>query len=244
MLSDKQPEMTEKPEMVETEEMAEKHEMIVKMLNGELISISFDSPEQQLMEIFVKIWETCGVEINMWIFENMENSDEKIVIDEYQSKWDFKNKEQSFVDAISYKKREGSRRKIDLRRFGRCNIMSVPKKNRNFCVYYDNKKNRVLCVDLNDLTFHKQIQELAFGTYGLVDIRNEEFRYIDYDSFMNHPRASTIFRAGSRVFESSSDKIDSYISGVLTGYKPSYICKVSRDNFNVNPLKPFLKPIK
>lgn len=234
-------------------------DLIVKLLNGDLISIPFDSPEQELMTVFVKIWETCGLGINTWVFEKekndekneeMDNRNDKIVISEFHSQYDFINKKDLFVkekDDPFVRKREGAFRKIDLRRFGRCNVFSSTSNasrssnavRRQLAVYYDPKTNRVMCVDLRDFSFHKQIEELGFDLYDRR-LRNEDFQYIDFDSFEMMAGASKMFRAGSRVFESTGDKIDIYISRRLMGYEPGFMCKVKRDGFSVNPLKHLL----
>ena len=228
--------------------MACEYELIVKSLNGELTSIAFDKPHQQLLSIFLKIWEECGIQYNHFIFENDEN--EKIEITNVHSEYDLKNKHEMFVGGDDYFKRctiKGAFRVIDLERFGRCNILCTPKEP-NFLVYYKVNKDKngkdIMCLDLNDLKCHKNISEFSVDYYRCksmlkngkyIRIGNNNFRYIDISSFTNeHPNA---FRSGSNVFETTLDKVDQYIASHAYSefYIPSYLSKTHRSNFSINP---------
>lgn len=230
-------------------------QLLIKSLNGDLTSISFDNPHQSLLSIFLKIWEVCGLQYNHFIFENDgDDGDEKIEITEVHREFDFKNKDEMFLgNEDFFKRKTGSFRLIDLQRFGKCNILFTPKEP-NFLVYYQvNKKNKnnknIMCLDLNDLTYNKNINEISGGYYcGVIEkggkkiyVTNDHFNYIDINSFTSvHPKA---FQSGPNVFQSTFDKVDQYIASRAhhnTSYNPSYLSKKYRTHFSINPFKELL----
>lgn len=238
----------------ESVENIENIKLLVKTLNGELTSISFDNPYQSLLSIFLKIWQTCGLQYNHFIFENENEDKDKLEITQIHTDFDFKNNKYFVGGDKAFYRYTGIFRILDLQRFGKCNILFTPKEP-NFLVYYgENKKNKkrydIMCLDLNDLTCNKNIFEIGGGyqSYKVIGmfekdgkkiyITNDHFTFIDTLSFTSvHP---TLFQNGPKVFESTFDKVDQYIASRFPGYEASYLSKKYRADFSVNLFKELL----
>lgn len=214
-------------------------ELVVRSLNGDLTSILFEKPHQELLEVLVQIWKALGVKINTWVFEQNDDEKEKIEVREVHESYTYRQQHLFVKDDSRYVQKQGAHRTIDLSRFSRCNVLFTPK-HRVFLIHYDQKNGAIMCLDLNDLTFHEEIRHIQCmrQSRDFAPISNHNYRFIDVDSFMRIKNAETFFRAGPRVFESTIDKIDTFIaSRTMSDYQPGFISKVSRTHFSFKPFE-------
>lgn len=220
--------------------------MLVKQLNGEVLEIDFDSPNQTIFDICQRIWDFQFEKqtenekqkyYNHFIFENEEG--EKITIDKFDSTFDF-NKDDLFVDQNrnNFLRKKGHNRQINTSRFSLCHALFVPKKAK--ILVYCTGKNKFRCIDLHDFSFHVESSLVMVkdmfgynwvGQGGKV-VDNDQITVIDYDSILSHYPNS--FKSGSRVFEDSGTKIENYLSKVIRGFQPTYIARdaSSRSDYN------------
>lgn len=223
-----------------------KKNMIVKQLNGDLLEFEFDRPIQTIFDICERIWDFQKIEFekdkekdekceekdkkyfNHFVFEREDG--EKITINEFDSEFDF-NKDELFVDQNIFSRKRGHNRQIDTSCFSLCHALFIPKKEK--ILVYCTGKNNFRCIDLHDFSFHmdssRVIVNIVNDSFGYRSegkgkvINNDQIKMIDYDSILSHYPKS--FKAGSRVFEDTGTKIETYLSRVIRGFQPTYIAR-------------------
>lgn len=160
----------------------------------------------------------------------------------------------------------GALRVFDLGQFGVCSVLSAPKRRQLvlYCRTIEDKpkidknltqsiykimRTHVMCLDLNNLSFHRPCSGLSveysegwgWKPSSKEALVNDDFSLIDVESFISFGKAfdnPDMFRPGPRVHESTGDRIDDFIIQyfLMSGYQPSWKCKVSRRNFSVQPI--------
>lgn len=219
--------------------------MIVKLLNGELLEVEFDKPQQTIWDICKRIWDFQKIEFkkgedekekkeeqknnkyfNHFVFENEEGK--TITINEFHPYFDC-NSDDLFVDnSRLFHRKNGIDRIIDTSVFSRCHALFLRKKEK--ILVYCVGKNKFRCINVNDFSFHVDASNVAVvnpadpwfwnGT-GVKAVKNNQICFIDYESILSHYPNS--FKAGSRVFEDTGSKIECYLTKIIRNFVPSYL---------------------
>lgn len=208
-----------------------------RSLNGDMVCITFENDFTTVLDLFIHVWKVFGISINHMVLYEDKNDKNSLVLSEVHNEFDYLDR------------KFGAFRVIRISQFKECSILCLPKR-RKLVVYLnhkDKKINHMMCLDLNDLSFHRPCTQIeieygegwGWGPSSSTSLVNENVWFIDIDSFLSYAisiEKPDMFNAGSKVFQSTIDRIDDFISHYIRGYRPSCICKVQRKDFSVKSI--------
>lgn len=207
--------------------------LTVKLLNGELTVLQFPQTVVTLFDIWHAIWDLYP-QINRLALHTPD-MERVITLTGYNSLYDF-NKSSDFVSSSYFER--GCSRKVDLSVFSQCSALCLKSERRSILVYVKTEGKEIMLVDVNDPSFHFSAARVGVRHRGGLDcyreitVDNEDITFIDVSSFLRIGK----FRAGSRVFETTIEKIEQYLVSVIPNFQPSYIVKVCREDLDSEPV--------